>query len=180
MESDVLGMLSNIHMQLADQRPRGTLDEDCLKLAGMSSTAVDFSKTGIAVNMNECPKYNRFRPDFMAPSPRLVNADQRSLELEEEDEEDDKAFDGINAEHRSYGYYESPKVLGQLYRATDERQFLSSMKEQHRGLVAPPDANSDSESSPLKNLLGYMKRQASDAEMSFSQHHELAVEIRAR
>lgn len=50
METDQLGRISMTHMQLADRRPNGTLDPDCLKLAEMASTAVDFSKTGIPVS----------------------------------------------------------------------------------------------------------------------------------
>lgn len=65
METDLLGMISLRHLQLADQRPIGTLDADCITLAGMASTAVDFSKTGIAVNIEEGPRVDRVRPDFM-------------------------------------------------------------------------------------------------------------------
>lgn len=50
METDQLGQISIIHVQLADQRPDGVFDVDCIKLAQMASTAVDFSKTGIPVS----------------------------------------------------------------------------------------------------------------------------------
>jgi hypothetical protein len=49
MATDQLGRIATLHKVLADQRPQGTLDPDCLKLASMHSTAVDFSKTGIPV-----------------------------------------------------------------------------------------------------------------------------------
>lgn len=49
MEQDQLGRIANNHQTLADQREEGTFDEDCLTLATLHSTAVDFSKTGIAV-----------------------------------------------------------------------------------------------------------------------------------
>jgi hypothetical protein len=49
MATDQLGRIATLHKVLADQRPQGTLDADCLKLASLHSTAVDFSKTGIAV-----------------------------------------------------------------------------------------------------------------------------------
>ena len=51
MSNDQVGRISNIHLQLADQKLRGTEDSDCLKLANMHSTAVDFSKTGIPVSI---------------------------------------------------------------------------------------------------------------------------------
>jgi RNA dependent RNA polymerase len=49
MATDQLGRIATLHKVLADQRPQGTLDIDCLKLANMHSVAVDFSKTGIPV-----------------------------------------------------------------------------------------------------------------------------------
>jgi hypothetical protein len=49
METDQLGRICNVHKMLADQSEEGVNDERCIKLAGMASTAVDFSKTGIPV-----------------------------------------------------------------------------------------------------------------------------------
>ena len=53
MENDNLGLIATLHQILADQKTFGTFDADCLKLAGLHSTAVDFSKTGIPV----CSKF---------------------------------------------------------------------------------------------------------------------------
>ena len=50
MENDNLGMISTLHQILADQKDLGTFDPECIRLAGQASTAVDFSKTGIAVS----------------------------------------------------------------------------------------------------------------------------------
>ena len=50
MENDQLGRIAVLHQVLADQAQKGTFDRDCLELADMHSTAVDFSKTGIPVN----------------------------------------------------------------------------------------------------------------------------------
>jgi hypothetical protein len=49
MEQDQLGRIANIHLTIADQKPLGTFDPDCLVLAELHSIAVDFSKTGIPV-----------------------------------------------------------------------------------------------------------------------------------
>lgn len=49
METDQLGQISTIHVQLADQKTEGIFHPDCIKLAEMASTAVDFSKTGVPV-----------------------------------------------------------------------------------------------------------------------------------
>ena len=50
MENDQLGRIANLHQVLADLRLKGTVDADCLVLADMHSTAVDFSKSGRPVS----------------------------------------------------------------------------------------------------------------------------------
>ena len=49
MENDQLARIANLHLVLADQKPAGTIDPECIFLAEKHSTAVDFSKTGIPV-----------------------------------------------------------------------------------------------------------------------------------
>ena len=51
MENDNLGLIATLHQILADQSPGGTFDPLCVQVAGMHSTAVDFSKTGIPVGV---------------------------------------------------------------------------------------------------------------------------------
>ncbi|KAI9697852.1 MAG: hypothetical protein M1820_007639 [Bogoriella megaspora] len=133
IENDRLGQISSIHMQLADQRPGGTCDMDCIKLAGLASTAVDFSKTGVSANMESLPKYSRCRPDFMAPGPRVKIDNRAELnELDTEDEEFDKAL--LGAETGQIIYYESQKVLGKLYRNIDEGKFLKAIRDDAHGI----------------------------------------------
>lgn len=64
IKQDCLGVIATRHMILADQKEDGTLHRDCLKLAQLHSTAVDFSKSGRRVEMSELPKSRRFRPDL--------------------------------------------------------------------------------------------------------------------
>lgn len=64
MKLDHLGVVATRHMILADQMDDGTLHPDCLKLADLHSTAVDFSKTGIGVDMKSLPRANKRRPDL--------------------------------------------------------------------------------------------------------------------
>jgi len=64
MANDKLGPIANRHLILADQRDMGTLDGDCLKLAELHSCAVDFSKTGIRVDIKQLPKADNARPDL--------------------------------------------------------------------------------------------------------------------
>ena len=49
MENDRLGLIATLHQISADQKDQGTFDPDCILLASLHSTAVDFSKTGIPV-----------------------------------------------------------------------------------------------------------------------------------
>lgn len=49
MQQDQLGRIATTHQAIADQRPLGTMDKDCLLLAQLHSDAVDFSKSGIPV-----------------------------------------------------------------------------------------------------------------------------------
>lgn len=64
IKQDCLGVVATRHMILADQMAEGTLHSDCLKLAELHSTAVDFSKSGKGVELNQLPKSNKYRPDL--------------------------------------------------------------------------------------------------------------------
>lgn len=50
MAQDQLGRIATAHQILADQKEEGTVHPDCILLAEMHSTAVDYSKTGIPVS----------------------------------------------------------------------------------------------------------------------------------
>lgn len=64
MKTDVLGVIATRHQILADSKDDGTLDPDCKTLAGLHSTAVDSSKTGIPVDIRALPKAPKARPDL--------------------------------------------------------------------------------------------------------------------
>jgi hypothetical protein len=64
MRTDILGMIATRHVILADYHPEGTTHPDCIELAELHSTAVDFSKTGIPVDFRSLPKNPPFRPDL--------------------------------------------------------------------------------------------------------------------
>lgn len=68
MEQDQLGRIANNHQTLADQREEGTFDEDCLTLATLHSTAVDFSKTGIPVRPSHIPPLIQSNPRSSFPN----------------------------------------------------------------------------------------------------------------
>ncbi|KAE8313996.1 RNA dependent RNA polymerase-domain-containing protein [Aspergillus transmontanensis] len=123
MRSDILGMIAIRHMIMADQAASGTRDTSCRVLAELHSKAVDFSKTGIHVNMEDMPRVNRYRPDFLAPGPqtRLYNKSKIGLEQHVSranyDDDDDADVE------EPYRYYKSEKILGKLYRAIDEQSI---------------------------------------------------------
>lgn len=174
METDQLGMICNVHMKLADQKPLGTLAPDCVKIAAMASTAVDFSKTGIPVNMAELPRYDRLRPDFMAPTPRIQLTDTGEVEIEELDNFDDDAFEGIDEERKPLRYYKSEKVLGRLYRNIDEQQFLDKMHDYHKTKM-------QSVTLPyglMQKLCDYIVYHADNYGVIYDHHMEFARDVR--
>ncbi|XP_044723884.1 RNA dependent RNA polymerase domain-containing protein [Hirsutella rhossiliensis] len=124
MKTDILGLIANRHQILADVSPEGTCDAGCIALAGMHSTAVDFSKTGIPVKLNEMPKAPRTRPDFLSPAPPVKLYDLGQIDfIEERRMDDDDDDDGMGgARHK---YHKSEKILGQLYRGVDEKKIWS-------------------------------------------------------
>lgn len=88
--------------------------------------------------MQECPKRDRNRPDFMAPGPRVVIDEKGANVLPEDDEQDDLENDPVadlDPANRRLRYYRSEKALGHLYRAIDEHQFLRNIHNRRRLLV---------------------------------------------
>jgi len=51
MVNENLGAICNAHVVHADRSESGALDKDCIKLAELAATAVDFPKTGQLVVM---------------------------------------------------------------------------------------------------------------------------------
>ncbi|KAF4336323.1 RNA-directed RNA polymerase [Fusarium beomiforme] len=121
MRTDILGMIATRHVILADYCEEGTMHPDCVKLAGMHSTAVDFSKTGIPVDVKALPKNPPFRPDFLALAPPLKMYDKGQIAHLHDEDEDDNADDGM-ARYKTK-YYPSDKILGYLYRNVDEKKI---------------------------------------------------------
>ncbi|KAL5396190.1 hypothetical protein PMIN03_012983 [Paraphaeosphaeria minitans] len=126
MATDQLGLIATRHMILADQRSDGTADPDCVILAGLHSTGVDYSKTGIPVNMETFRniKINAYRPHFLAPAGFTHIKDKTQIEFDaptrpREDEGKDED-DNIGPQYR---YYPSEKINGLLFDAIDERNI---------------------------------------------------------
>ncbi|KAI1129860.1 RdRP-domain-containing protein [Nemania abortiva] len=123
MATDQLGLIAIRHIILADLRDAGTVHDECKLLAEMHSTAVDYSKTGIPVNMSRMASLRtKYRPDFLAPAPPANIVDKTEIRFEapvapsaDADEDDD-----AGPRHK---FYRSDKILGELYRAIDEKKI---------------------------------------------------------
>ncbi|KAH7908760.1 RNA dependent RNA polymerase-domain-containing protein [Hygrophoropsis aurantiaca] len=90
ISSDVVGLIADKHITIADQSKDGTSDGYCIKLAEMHSRAVDYVKHGVKVDIRDLPRnLIRYKPDWKA--------------AEAED-------------FRRTDYYESARALGHLYR----------------------------------------------------------------
>lgn len=175
MENDLLGMISNLHMQAADQSEIGTFDDKCNTVASLASTAVDFSKTGVQVDTMKLPKHDRLRPDFMAPSPRMIISEKGYIALKEEDNNYEPAFEGLDPERCGIRYYESQKILGSLYRAIDEHQFLAKMDRDRMAIQATLFRSNNL----IVKVLQYTQRHAEDFGLDHEHHVDLARDIRA-
>ncbi|KAJ7735431.1 RNA dependent RNA polymerase-domain-containing protein [Mycena olivaceomarginata] len=104
INSDVLGLLSDRLLVIADQSKEGMYDQGCVRLAELCSQAVDYPKQGIPVDLDvvELPrKLIRCNPDWHAAE--VVSP-------------------------RDTDYYPSEKALGDLYRAItlDDPEPISS------------------------------------------------------
>ncbi|KAI8989763.1 RdRP-domain-containing protein [Trametes punicea] len=91
INSDVLGLLSDRHLIIADQSKEGTSDPACIELARLCSQAVDYPKNGVPVDIFDSPRLLiREKPDWK------------------------KAED---SDPRDTDYYFSSRALGELFRS---------------------------------------------------------------
>ncbi|KAF2814287.1 RNA-directed RNA polymerase [Mytilinidion resinicola] len=177
METDQLGRISTLHQILADKHTTkdlpGTFHPECIKLAEMASTAVDFSKTGIPVDLSKLPRGdNGVRPDFMATGPRVfVESKGAVLEDAEEDDDEVDPVRALDPDQRKFRYYESDNVLGRLYRAIDEAKFFEQMQKDSRTAKAKDPRNS-----LMEKLLQHVKRET--VGLQYLQYMDLARTLR--
>jgi hypothetical protein len=127
----VVGIVATNWLIIADQSQLGILDEDCLKLAQLHSDAVDYPKSGKAVDIRAIPKLKRpQRPDWNAP-------------------------ETINPERDDH-YYKSNRAIGRLFRDVElddipsvlqqPRRRGKASRRPRRGTQDPPTHTSSSES----------------------------------
>ncbi|VDB94249.1 unnamed protein product [Peniophora sp. CBMAI 1063] len=91
INSDVVGLVATQWLMIADQSEEGIFDPDCLTLSQLHSDAVDFPKSGTAVQVDRIPRLKfKEKPDW-------------------------SAAETINLEN-STAYYESQRAIGKLFR----------------------------------------------------------------
>ncbi|SPO21803.1 related to RNA-directed RNA polymerase [Ustilago trichophora] len=67
MLNDFIGLVSHLHLRIADASDHGSNDPRCKELAKLHSQATDFRKTGKAVKRDEMPRHDEpIVPDFLA------------------------------------------------------------------------------------------------------------------
>lgn len=106
INSDILGLIALRHLRLADVRPLGANDPDCLKLAALHSKAVDFQKSGTPVEFRDLPYPSQVQPDWDAGE-----------------------IDGRRGAKENT--YLSERALGQLYRDIQLKEDESQAKGTH-------------------------------------------------
>lgn len=98
IEADLVGLIAIHHLRFADLEDPGCAE--CMELAKLASHAVDFPKSGTHVDFTQLPKFkskNQPKPDFLAKEGADLNSDQ---------------------------YYNSKKLLGQLYRRVPVKKWI--------------------------------------------------------
>ncbi|KAJ3020730.1 UNVERIFIED_CONTAM: hypothetical protein HDU68_009994 [Siphonaria sp. JEL0065] len=95
MTKDKLGIIAKRHLYIADQVDGGSNHPECLKLSELHNQAVDFAKSGIPPDFTKVPPVKR-RPDFSYAPHNPVKT----------------------------GYYNSPRVMGLMYRDRDLNYLL--------------------------------------------------------
>jgi len=102
----VVGIIAINWLIIADQSQYGIYDTDCITLAHLHSDAVDYPKSGRAVELSAIPKLKfKIRPDWNAPE--TINPD-------------------------SSNYYQSQKIIGKLFRAIELDEIPASRRPRRR------------------------------------------------
>lgn len=109
--------------------------------------------------MNDMPKgiMRKLKPDFMARAPRILLDNMVKLDDKDVDviPDDDPVYN-LDLQSQPARYYESPKVLGQLYRALDETRLVHEMKNMYPSLLD----HDNSEASVLEQAWIIVQRNA--------------------
>ena len=120
------------------------------------------------------PKDNRYRPDFMAPGPRIelvegkVDFNSANLSNQENEDEDES----LVASRSSFRHYRSKKILGKLYRAIDEQDFFAALQNDSQRLINA----SSGEKTLMQRLWAYAQHQT--VSIQWLHHRQWALEVK--
>ena len=118
--SQILGMVAINWLLIADLSNKSIFDPDCLKLCQVHSDAVDYPKSGTAVELSKVPKpQSKSKPDWHAPE---------TVDLEASTE-----------------FYESKKAIGRLFRAIDLPEVRTSNRAARQQRHHLPDDESETD-----------------------------------
>ncbi|KAI9446028.1 RdRP-domain-containing protein [Lactarius indigo] len=116
INSDVMGLLANRHITIADQSKDGVFDNRCMKLASLCSKAIDYAKNGVPVDI---------RKNYL---PRLLIKSKPNWDMKE--------VTGA----QELEYYESDRALGHMFRSItlrDPNEPIDGFPTTPPGLIAP-------------------------------------------
>lgn len=123
--------------------------------------------------MKQLPRVQRFRPDFMAPSPRvLIESGDLTLTKEDDIDTDDEETDLVFSSPSRMRYYESHKACGYLFRDIDEHQFLNDLRR-----PLPLTKKCHGAKDPMTALWDHIQR--STILLAWNHHLDTARDIRA-
>lgn len=84
-------------------------------------------------DLSQLPRHSNVRPDFQAPGPHVLI--QKNIDLKDDSSDDEFSDDGDDDNNDispRIRYYQSPKVLGKLYRAIDEHKIFEQIQHHSR------------------------------------------------
>ena len=99
------------------------------------------------------PSHSNVRPDFQAPGPRVLVEEGVQMPEDSDDEADD-GDDEAEASMPQLRYYQSPNVLGRLYRAIDEHSILEQIQRHSRPLREGSGSGND----VIMRVWGYVQK----------------------
>ena len=120
--------------------------------------------------MTLLPPGNNWRPDFMAPGPNVHVDTTKDICFDEEVYKDPNEMWDENEQNKGYRYYESHKILGQLYRAIDERKVLRDIQSRETG------SNVSYKSTAVDAVWDYVKEKC--RLIQWEHHMEWAIMLR--
>jgi hypothetical protein len=122
--------------------------------------------------MNKLPQSSRYRPDFLAPGPHVAVQKDKPLSFDEARPEPNQA----GTRDFQHKYYESDKILGQLYRAVDEQDIFFGVQKPALAGFSGRTRSSRSISLVLEKLWAHVQHQCQN--VFWEQHVERAQGIR--